>query len=143
MGESTIETYSTTGNILSQVFEQPYYTLTSVIDFPNDEPEISLYPNPNKGFINIKIQDDAIKNKKKFKVIAMDMTGKILFSKDFSRKSFIIELRKFSMVNVFLQFNKKKYIAKNFYSSNSRLISHLFAILGRIIYFYQGIYNFI
>jgi hypothetical protein len=61
LGEPIIETYTSSGNILTQGFQQPSYTIVGIDEPPfaggDKNGNIKVYPNPATDFINVDFID--------------------------------------------------------------------------------------
>jgi hypothetical protein len=81
LGEPVIETFSSTGNILTQGFQQPTYSVTAIDDKPGSDGEstqINVYPNPATDLLNV----DLISAPKDGLLIQMyDLNGKVIIDK--------------------------------------------------------------
>lgn len=80
IGETVINTYSSTNNILTQGFQQSSYFVTSVNENTNSTFSISVFPNPANSFINICSES---KEMKMMKIDLLDITGRIVHSETF------------------------------------------------------------
>ncbi len=83
IGESVIETYSSTNNKLTQGFQQSSYIITSVKENVNNSFSVLVYPNPASNFINIYSESTEIK---KMRVELLDIAGKSIHSETFQNK---------------------------------------------------------
>jgi len=83
LGESVIETYSSTNNILTQGFQQSSYTITSVGENMNSVSSVFVYPNPASNFINICTESTEMKI---MKVDLLTIAGKSVHSETFQNK---------------------------------------------------------
>ncbi len=80
LGETVIDTYSSTNNTLTQGFQQSSYFVSSVNENMNNSFLISVFPNPTNSFINICSESKGIEM---MKIDLLDITGKILHSETF------------------------------------------------------------
>lgn len=53
LGETMIETYGSTDLILTQGFQQPVLSVSTLIEDPDLDFQITAFPNPTRGHINI------------------------------------------------------------------------------------------
>ncbi len=53
LGEPVIETFSNSGNILTQGFQQSKYIINNIYENPVNDFIINIYPNPANDIINI------------------------------------------------------------------------------------------
>jgi hypothetical protein len=53
LGEPVIETFSNSGNILTQGFQQSKYIINNIYENPANDFIINIYPNPANDIINI------------------------------------------------------------------------------------------
>ncbi|MBA7582072.1 hypothetical protein ES708_23992 [subsurface metagenome] len=75
LGEIVIETLTENTITLTQGFQQPYYSITSIKEIKDDRINISVFPNPTNDFIKVQID-----NPKGLQIIVeiSDATGRIL-----------------------------------------------------------------
>ena len=78
LGELAIETFSSTNNILTQGFQQTNLVAVSIKELPGLDYEISVYPNPVKDIVILKIPSDKMTGKQ-YKLY--DSNGKLLQNK--------------------------------------------------------------
>ena len=62
LGEVITETFRSDDVILTQGFQQPSITVTSVEEFANLDFNITAFPNPAREYINIKLDTDNFDN---------------------------------------------------------------------------------
>ncbi len=80
IGETLIETGSSTSNFLTQGFEQPSsIVITSIDNTKNPQGNISAYPNPVISSVYISSSSN-----QPLRVDVMDLTGRKLFTKNLS-----------------------------------------------------------
>lgn len=79
LGESLIETYTGTNNILTQGFQQTTISITGIQE-NTDHISISVYPNPADGYVMI--SPDA-NQRGEMKLDLYDLSGKLLHSELF------------------------------------------------------------
>jgi hypothetical protein len=75
LGELAIETFLSTNNILTQGFQQTNLVAVSIKELPGLDFEISVYPNPVKDIVVLKIPSEKLVGKQ-YKLY--DMDGKLL-----------------------------------------------------------------
>ena len=106
LGECVTETYNTTNSILTQGFQQYYYSVTAVENCLPDEYNIYAYPNPASNFINICFD---LPVKKDVLIELFDINGNKLFSKSSDSKNiFQIDITNFSSSIYFLKIIEDK-----------------------------------
>jgi hypothetical protein len=75
IGEGIIETYTGTGMILTQGFQQSTRTSTATQNLSSNAMEISAYPNPTSDFVSLKVN---IKSPINLKFSLYDVYGKLV-----------------------------------------------------------------
>ncbi len=87
IGESITETYSNASYILTQGFQQSFYTITSVEENPNTAFSVVIYPNPASSFINIRAESLELRTGqerlRKMNFELLDIAGKLILSEIF------------------------------------------------------------
>ncbi|MCK4679348.1 MAG: T9SS type A sorting domain-containing protein [Bacteroidales bacterium] len=89
IGEPIIETVSSDGIILTQGFQQSYYTILAVQDNDTDTYDVHIYPVPARDFINIDITSSvspANLNLELFDVMGMRVYQNFIESTTFHEK---------------------------------------------------------
>ena len=74
LGEIAIETYSSTGIMITQGFHQPEITVTGIEEANPLQMEISVYPNPTSSFLNISAEG----KHEQLSAMLYDMHGKLI-----------------------------------------------------------------
>ena len=88
MGEPISETFSDTGNTLTQGFQQGAYSVVSVIDeVAQPTINISVYPNPVTSLLNIKSNSSD-----PFRAEVIDLQGNIVYEQAFENGQGQIDL---------------------------------------------------
>jgi len=106
LGECVTETFNATNNIITQGFQQYYYSVTAVENCLPDEYNIYAYPNPASNFINICFD---LPVKKDVFIELFDINGNKLFSKSSnSKNNFQIDITTFSSSIYFLKIIENK-----------------------------------
>lgn len=77
IGEVVITSIYSANYILTQGFHQGNFLITSINEIGFDKSSISIYPNPTKNFINVKIKTDKFG---KYKYELIDVAGRLLIS---------------------------------------------------------------
>jgi hypothetical protein len=106
LGEPIIETFTATGNILTQGFQQPTYDVTGIDDRPGSKNEnytdINVFPNPASDYLNvnfIKISHSGVT------VQMYDLQGKVVIDKQMQTNALQqLDLGKISKGNYILRF---------------------------------------
>ena len=95
LGECIPETFSFSGNTLTQGFQQSLYVVTSINEFTIEGISISAYPNPVSDFINISVKTDnaVLKN---IGIELYDSQGKILFLDNFNSDIIRLDMNNYS-----------------------------------------------
>ena len=88
LGELAIETLTDNTTTLTQGFQQPYYSITSIKEIELDKINLSVFPNPTHDFINIQVN---IPEGTQMIVEISDATGRILKNSKIINNSGIIE----------------------------------------------------
>jgi len=103
LGESVIETFSGTNAILTQGFQQSLYTITSIEETPDNNYQISVYPNPATDLININVYPvksplfNGVQSveKSSLKVELIDLQGKRLYYQNINSNNNTVDLKQF------------------------------------------------
>jgi hypothetical protein len=95
LGECISETLSSSGNTLTQGFQQSLYVVTSINELTFEGISVKAYPNPVSDFINISVKTDntALKN---IGIELYDSQGKILFLDKFSSDIIRLDMKNYS-----------------------------------------------
>lgn len=56
IGECIPETFASSGNMLTQGFQQGIYDINTVADYTENRLKINLFPNPATDFVNLEMQ---------------------------------------------------------------------------------------
>ena len=56
--KAVIETIAAVDNLITQGFQQPHLTITTVEENPDLDFTITAYPNPAHGIVNLKVDSD-------------------------------------------------------------------------------------
>ena len=78
IGETVIETYSTSNNMLSQGFQQPYYLITDLSENSSAKISVNIYPNPSSNFLTINF---SVETKLPLTIEIIDITGNSVLKK--------------------------------------------------------------
>jgi len=103
IGESVTKTFSATNTILTQGFQQSLYSITSIEQAPDNNYQISVYPNPATDLININIYHvksllfNGVQSvdKTSLKVELIDIQGKRLYYQTINSNSSTLDLKQF------------------------------------------------
>jgi len=95
LGECITETFSSSGNTLTQGFQQSLYVVTSIDELMVEGISVKAYPNPVSDFINISVKSDnaVLKN---IGIELYDSQGKILFMDKFSNDLIRLDMKNYS-----------------------------------------------
>jgi len=89
MGESVIETYTSTNGILTQGFQQPFTTVSGIKELKYSNIGIIVYPNPVSDFLNVRF----IATEKIDLIIELiDLNGKVLLNEKVVTDQFITQI---------------------------------------------------
>jgi len=58
IGETIIETYNNSGSIVTQGFQQVYFSFTEILEIKEANFTVNVFPNPAIDFVNIDIQSE-------------------------------------------------------------------------------------
>ncbi len=75
IGESITEKFTGTNFIITQGFQQPYYTVRTILETEEIDFTLKIFPNPTRDYLNIEINNDT---PEKFLLILSGMEGKTL-----------------------------------------------------------------
>lgn len=95
LGECVIETFTASGNSLTQGFQQSGYVITSINQLTFDDFSIIVYPNPVSDLITILVQTEN-SFQKLVLVKLLDSQGKILLDKKFSTDLIQLDMSQYS-----------------------------------------------
>ena len=76
IGECIVDTYNNSDCIVSQGFQQPFYTISEVPELKKLQFKVKVYPNPAVNFINVMV--DSKKLQDVYKIELLDINGKII-----------------------------------------------------------------
>lgn len=93
LGEMIVETFSSSSIILTQGFQQPYYSLVSIVENTNQELDIEFFPNPVIDFFTIRINSEP---DTEVIIEIIDIQGKLLFTTQTHEKLTKIDLSNYS-----------------------------------------------
>ena len=95
LGECVTETFTATGNTLTQGFQQSGYLITSINELTIEGISVKAYPNPVSDFINISVKTE--NNIQKPVLIELfDSQGKILMSDKFNADLIQLDMSQYS-----------------------------------------------
>lgn len=77
LGELAITTIQNSSQQITQGFHQPYYTITSVSELPQEIGEIKVYPNPTSDRIEMKLNFDQSRT---VNIQLIDLSGKLIWT---------------------------------------------------------------
>jgi len=75
MLKTVIETIAAVDNLITQGFQQPHLTITTVEEIPGLDFTITAYPNLSHGIANLKVDSDDLKG---FSYQPFDHNGRVL-----------------------------------------------------------------
>ncbi len=114
LGECVTETFTATGNTLTQGFQQSLYVVTSINELTIEGISVKAYPNPVSDLINISVKTENSVQKPVL-VMLFDSQGKILISDKFNTDLIQLDMSHYSsgfyLLKVASQENKT---SKNF-----------------------------
>ncbi len=100
-----VQTFSSTGNYLTQGFQQPEEWYTAVKEEQQTDGNISIYPNPSNGNFNLTVNS---KEKGNAQIQLYDILGQMTFSKQMEIGTGLntenIDIRAFAMGMYFLEY---------------------------------------
>jgi len=105
IGESVIETYSGSNAIITQGFQQSSYSVTSIEEAPDNEYQISVYPNPASRTLTLSVGVDEMPEIISAEII--DLQGKVLFHQEIKENTTQIDLNHFASSTYFLKITGK------------------------------------
>jgi type IX secretion system substrate protein len=100
IGEMVIDNIQNSNHQITQGFHQPYYTITSLTNLPEEIGSINVSPNPTSETINIELSFNV---KKRVTLYLSDIHGKSILVKEIHCKN-IIESLSLSNVNAGIYF---------------------------------------
>ena len=95
LGECVTETFVTTGNTLTQGFQQSSYFVTSINELSTEGFYVKAYPNPVSDLINISVKNEH-SIQKNVRIKLFDSNGKILFLKKISSDLIQLNMSEYS-----------------------------------------------
>jgi hypothetical protein len=95
LGECISETFISSGNTLTQGFQQSLYVVTSIHELLVEGISVKAYPNPISDFINISIKTD-IDVLKNIGIELYDSQGKVLFLDKYSSNFIQLDMKNYS-----------------------------------------------
>lgn len=114
LGECVTETFTATGNTLTQGFQQSKFVVTSINQLTIEGISVNVYPNPVSDFINISVKTEN-NIQKPVMVELFDSQGKTLFLKEFSIDLIQIDMSQYAGGIYLLKVaNQKNQILQNF-----------------------------
>jgi hypothetical protein len=78
IGEPVIDTWSASGTVLTQGFQQPILVSVSIYENPDLNYTINAFPNPTSDFLNVVISNGTYD---KMQYLLFDVTGKLIDSR--------------------------------------------------------------
>ncbi len=108
LGEMVTETFITSGNILTQGFQQPNYLYSSLFE-TDENKEITIYPNPFSDIININTGDYT-----DLYLQVLDFQGKNLMRKNIKKSNLQIDFSTLSPGIYFIKIYSDKKDLKTF-----------------------------
>jgi len=78
LGEPVIDTWSASGTVLTQGFQQPILVSVSIYENPDLNYAINAFPNPTSDFLNLEVSSG---NLNSMWYYLFDVTGKLLDSR--------------------------------------------------------------
>jgi hypothetical protein len=114
LGECISETFISSGNTLTQGFQQSLYVVTSINQLTIEGISVKVYPNPVSDLINISVKTE--NNIQKPVLIELfDSQGKTLFLKEFNIDLIQIDMSQYAGGIYLLKVaNQKNKILQNF-----------------------------
>ena len=107
IGEGVVETFTGLNSILTQGFQQPKYTITSIEKAANLDYKISVYPNPTSDLIKVEIES---LDNFYFRVELIDLQGKRLHQQNMSGQNNTLDLQQYAtgiyILKVFMNVNE-------------------------------------
>ena len=114
LGECISETFISSGNTLTQGFQQSLYVVTSINELSIEGISVKAYPNPVSDFINISVKTEN-NIQKPVLVELFDSQGKTLFLKEFSIDLIQLDMSQYAGGIYLLKVaNQKNQILQNF-----------------------------
>lgn len=113
IGEVVVETTKSANNILTQGFQQPSYSLSTIKENINSEFEILAYPNPTSDFLNLEIKTDNKSYDIELEII--DISGKVVLNQKIKESISKINLSNFSKGTYLLKVFSKEIGEINVY----------------------------
>lgn len=90
-GEPVTETFSSSGNVLTQGFQQSNYNITAIDEVKVKDISINVFPNPTSDFITIAIT--SLNGTNADYVVALyDLQGQLLYTANYSNTEFELDL---------------------------------------------------
>jgi hypothetical protein len=80
LGEIAVTTIKNSGRQITQVFHQPAYLITRVKDFPVDEGQVKVSPNPVQDRLEIQV---TLKQNRPVTIQLFDTEGKVIWTKKY------------------------------------------------------------
>ena len=111
LGEIITETFRSDEVILTQGFQQPGLTVTSIDEHPELDFKITAFPNPVKDYLNIKLDTDTFE---RLSYELFDSKGNILLQKRFTSNLANISLQNLDPAVYFLRIIHDKKVLKTF-----------------------------
>ena len=114
IGETVIETYSNSNNVLSQGFQQPYYLITDLNENSSAKISVTIYPNPSANFLTINFSAET---KSPLTIEIIDITGNSVLKKFVPAKTIKseIDISQFAQAVYFLKINSSEQTIVNTY----------------------------
>ena len=94
LGETVIDTYSSTENQLTQGFHQSYFIVSTVQPLKDEYPFLSIYPNPTSDLLNIEFKNP---NSKGYIVKVYNTDGKELQTTICYNNKLVLSLSQFNI----------------------------------------------
>ena len=85
IGETFIATYNNNNNIVTQGFQQVYFSFTEIPENKEAKFTLNVYPNPATDFVNIDIQSEDLNGT--YNLVINDVNGQIIQKQNFKHKS--------------------------------------------------------
>lgn len=115
IGECITETYSSSGNILTQGFQQSKYLITAVDKVAKNNLKINIFPNPSSDFINVAFDNNL--KEQSYTLKLFDMQGKELLTQKINTNQTRLAMKQYATGVYFL-----KITDTNNQSSNYQII---------------------
>ncbi|MES2764819.1 MAG: T9SS type A sorting domain-containing protein [Bacteroidota bacterium] len=104
IGEVAIESYSNGNILMAQGFHQPKVTVSMLAEVAGFKNDVSLFPNPAVEYINIQLSNNFSQaNLTNVKAELRDITGKLVFTGEFSGRAYTIDLERIANGSYILQ----------------------------------------